>query len=146
MTWTYDASLLSETTSVGRRYLIRLALGDTDTTDQVLQDEEIDAYLSMASDTLRLATIYALRALIAKYSRQADLWIGHTRVQASQRARQYRELLAIVEATGPNTLVANILFGGQSFAEKEDLDSDLDAVKPSFRVGQDDIVSPDPDE
>lgn len=146
MTWTYDASLLSETTSVGRRYLIRLALGDTDTTDQVLQDEEIDAYLSMASDTLRLATIYALRALIAKYSRQADLWIGHTRVQASQRARQYRELLAIVEATGPNTLVANILFGGQSFAEKEDLDSDLDAVKLSFRVGQDDIVSPDPDE
>ena len=141
MTWTYDVTLLSDSTAVGRRYLIRLAVGDTDTSDQILQDEELDWFLDDADDVVYTATIKALRALIAKYSRQADLWIGHTRVQASQRARQYRELLALYEETSSANFVVQMLVGGQSIDEKEDLASDEDAVQPGFSVGMDDITS-----
>ena len=52
MAWTYDATLLSISTSVGRRYSVRLIIGDTDTTDQQLQDEEIDFFLSQGGDSI----------------------------------------------------------------------------------------------
>jgi hypothetical protein len=139
MAWTYDASLLSASTAVGRRYIVRLALGDTDTTDQQLQDEEIDYYLDAADDAVRTATIAALKSLVAKYSRLADLWIGHTRIQASQRARNYRLLLDELQDYSPTNFVVQILVSGQSKAEKIDLAADTDAVQPGFSVGMDDI-------
>lgn len=138
--WTYDPTLLSDDTAIGRRYVVRLALGDTETADQILQDEEIDWYLSANTDSVYLSTIGALRALIAKYSRLADIWIGHTRVQASQRARQFRELLNIYDNPASTVnFTSTIVIGGFSISENQDLDDDTDAVQPSFALGQDDM-------
>lgn len=56
-TWTYDT-----TTNIGR---VRLLIGDTDivpTTDAQFSDEEITAFLAMASDSLRLAASLALES------------------------------------------------------------------------------------
>lgn len=138
MSWTYDASLLDSDTAIGRLYIIRLITGDTDTSDQQLQDEEIYWYLSRHGDSVRYAAIDAVRGLIAKYSREVDLWMGHTRVGASGKQRNYRMLLDYLLNDQTDTLV-DILIGGQSWGEKETLAQDTDAVQPSFRIGMDDI-------
>ena len=138
MAWTYDSALLDTSTALGRRYIVRLTIGDTDTLDQQLQDEEIDYFLQANGDIPRYASISSVRALIARYSRQADLWIGHTKISASDRVRQYRQLLeSILES--PESSVLDIFAGGQSKAGKADLDSNTDLPPPAFRIGQDDI-------
>jgi len=56
-TWTYDV-----TNNIGK---VRLLIGDTDivpTTDAQFSDEEITAFLTMASNSLLLAASYALEA------------------------------------------------------------------------------------
>jgi hypothetical protein len=141
MSWSYDATLLDPDTALGRTYIVRLTIGDTDTNDQLLADEEIDFYLSASGDSVRYAALRAVKALIAKFSRESDIWIGHTRVQRSQRARGFRELLAELEATTSMDMVIGMAVGGQSVAEKQELDSDTSAVQPGFRVGMDDIGS-----
>lgn len=140
MAWTYDVALLSADTAIGRRYVVRLAIGDTDTSDQQVQDEEIDYHLTAASDVVRTATIALLQALVAKYSRDADLWIGHTRIQRSQRARNYRMLLEQYTAYNPTDFVVGMLVSGQTLADKEAFDTDTSAVQPAFSVGMDDIT------
>ena len=60
MTHTYDT-----TTNVGK---VRLLIGDTDispTTDAQFTDEEIEAFLDMASDSVKLAASYALESWAA---------------------------------------------------------------------------------
>lgn len=69
MAWTYDATDLDNDTSSGRLNVVRFLLGDTDTTDQQLQDEEIYYLLSEAQDSPKLASAKAARNLSAKYSR-----------------------------------------------------------------------------
>jgi len=49
MTWTYGGAP-GTTTSATRRDAVRLLVGDTDTTDQQITDEEIAFGLSQASE------------------------------------------------------------------------------------------------
>lgn len=139
MAWTYDASLIDAETAIGRRYIVRLLIGDTNTSDQQLSDEEIDYFLDKNGDSIRYAALDAVRALIARYSRQVDERMGHTEVERSQRARAYRFLLdELISDT--QSMDVQILAGGQSRAEKAELEADTDAIMPGTMVGQDDIL------
>lgn len=64
MTVTYDI-----TTNVGK---VRLMVGDTDTTDNVFTDEEIQVFLTIESDNLYLAAADVLGAWASKYGANAD--------------------------------------------------------------------------
>jgi len=64
MTVTYDI-----TTNVGK---VRLTIGDTDTTDNVFTDEELEYFLSVHSNSVNLASADALEAWAAKYATNAD--------------------------------------------------------------------------
>ena len=88
----------------------------------------------------RSASIMSVRALLAKYARIVDLQVGHTQVEAAQRARAYRSLLETLESATED-FVAQIFAGGQSKDEKETLEDDTDAVQPAFKIGQHDIDS-----
>lgn len=131
MSWTYDASLLDEDTDVGRRYIIRLVIGDTDTTDQQLQNEEIDYFLDSNDDAVYAASKQSVIALIAKYSREVDTWMGHTRVERSQRVRNYKTLLEKLEGD-VTRLLATMRAGGLSVSEKTADRQDADAVQSFF--------------
>ncbi len=131
MTWTYDSSALSESTAAGRRYIIRLIIGDTDTTDQQLQDEEIDYFLDSNDDALYATSKQCVLALIAKYSREVDTWMGHTRVERSQRVRNYKNLLEKLESD-ITRLLAVMRVGGLVVSEKVSDLTDSDAVQPFF--------------
>lgn len=138
MTWTYDAATFSESSATGRRNIVRLVIGDTNTNEQQLQDEEIDYFLDSVDDSVYQACLRAVRALIAKYSREGDIWMGHTRVERSQRVRNYRTLLEKLETDG-SQVIAEMYAGGLSISEKTDLAEDSDAVQPAFKIGMDDL-------
>jgi len=66
-TWTYDI-----TDNIGK---VRLLIGDTDivpTTDAHFSDEEIQVFLTMASNVLLIAAAYALEAWAATESAALD--------------------------------------------------------------------------
>lgn len=137
MAWTYDATALTETTVAGRVNIVRFLIGDTITTDQQLQDEEITYLLTKHTDLPYYAAMDAIRALIAKYARDVDAWMGHTRIERAQRIRHYRQLLEELESNY-TAITISIFAGGQSISGKSDLDADTDAVHPTFKVGMDD--------
>ena len=64
MTWSYDNTVLS----TSNKDAVRLIIGDTDTADQLLADEEIDYYLTKHGVVLRAASESA-RAVAAKFAR-----------------------------------------------------------------------------
>ena len=64
MTVTYDI-----TNSVGQ---VRLKIGDTDITNNVFTDEELEYFLGLYSSNINLASADALDAWAAKYATNAD--------------------------------------------------------------------------
>lgn len=142
MTWTYSSASLDDSTSTGRRNIIRLTIGDTDTSDQQLQDEEIDYFLDSNDDALYSTSKQCVMALIAKYSREADTWMGHTRVEKSQRVRNYTKLLDTLESD-ISRILAIAQAGGLSISEKSSLLEDADLVQPSFHRDMDNDLTRD---
>jgi hypothetical protein len=66
MSWSYDPTDLNTTTASGRLNTVRLLVGDTDTDDQQLQDEEITFSLSETGDSAYLAAAWSARAVASK--------------------------------------------------------------------------------
>lgn len=133
MAWSYNLA------SGNTRDTVRLLIGDTDSADPQLQDEEIDYFVTEQVDA-RLAAAACCRALSAKFTRQVDTTNLSLSVSASQRAQAYRDLAQeLTEQAASSGGGAEMFAGGLSIAGKEALDEDTDAVQPNFRVGQDDL-------
>lgn len=90
MTWTYSGD-----PSDSDKDAVRFTVGDTDTTDQLVTDEEI-AYLLVVHGAVGMASVGAARAIAAKYSRKADQSrsVGDLSLsqQYSQQATSYHHL------------------------------------------------------
>lgn len=98
MTWTYSGNPSSSS-----RDAIRFLIGDTDTTDQLLSNEEIDYIISVQGASNRAAS-EAARAVAAKYARLMSRSIGGLSADFSAKYRQYLELansLLTTEETHP---------------------------------------------
>ena len=130
MTWTYDGD-----PSANERDEVRWLVGDTDTTDQLVTDEEI-AYALAKCATPTLAAAAVCDAISAKFSREADRRVGDVSLSASQKAKAYKTLADDLRSDAG--VLALPTFGGISIAAKETIDEDTDSVQPSFRIGQDD--------
>lgn len=127
MTWSYSGD-----PSSSNQDAVRFAIGDTDSTDQLMTDEEI-AYL-LTGSTVTAASIAACEALAAKFARQVDRSVGNLSLSSSQRAKQFTELAATLRRrTG---YLARPYAGGISVADKETRDLDTDRVKPVFSRSQ----------
>jgi hypothetical protein len=124
MAWTYNSSLVEP------KDMVRLLIGDTTVSDPQLTDEEIEALLVVHGSTTSTAII-AARTLSAKYSRQADKWVGDLKILASQRARAYRELATSLEKAA--IAVHGVpSAGGIRVSQKEAMTGNTDRVTPSF--------------
>jgi hypothetical protein len=90
MTWTYSGNPASSD-----RDAVRFLVADTDTTDQLITDEEI-AYLIGLYTEAPLAAVGAARAIAAKFSRQSDQARGigdlNLSESMSQKSTQYHHL------------------------------------------------------
>lgn len=122
MAWTYDSSLATN------KDRVRFLIGDTDTTDQQLQDGEITWVLTRVG-CIEKAAAKCCRALAAKYSRQADSTVGDLAVKKSQRAAAYLELAIQLEQDSPDGAV---YVGGVNVSEKQTYEGDTDLLAPKF--------------
>lgn len=86
MAFTYDT-----TTARGH---VRLIIGDTDTVtvaNQIFTDAEIDAFLSMQDDVVKLAAAQALEALASKQAYiQKVITVGDLKTDGAKLAAEFR--------------------------------------------------------
>ena len=125
MTWTYT----NDPENV-QRDEVRLLIGDTDSTDEQLSDEEIAYYIAQESDSYSAAAS-AARGLAAKFARLADMTVDDLSLSYSQRQASY---LALAETLDERSSASGVraYAGGISKADKETQEADTDRVKPGF--------------
>jgi hypothetical protein len=134
MTWTYGGD-----PSASDRDEVRFLVGDTDTTEQLVTNEEI-AYAILKSSNNQLAAACIANALAAKFARKADKSVGDLSITYSQQAKQFRELAAQLMKDG-SISGAMPYASGISVSGKDTVEEDTDRVQPSFRRGQFDYIN-----
>lgn len=126
MTWTYSGNPASS-----NRDLVRFLIHDTDTTAQLLTDEEIDGLLTIEGSA-RGAAILAAGSLSARFGRKASMSVGDLSINYGSISSFYGSLVASLR----RELVcssARPYAGGQSIADKDTKEEDDDRVNPSFK-------------
>lgn len=117
MTWTYSGDPSDSDVDA-----VRFLVGDTDTTDQLLTNEEIQ-YLVDEQGSAHTAAAAAANAIAAKFSRKADesKSVGDLSLSNSysQRAKSYLDLSTSLQAralaASPPIAVANDYALGAEF-------------------------------
>ena len=149
--WTYTPGWLGVSGSTGLMTRTRLVIGDTDSNDQQLQDEEIYWVLTGASYPT-LAGAACCDLLAAKYARQVNTENSALRVTAADRHKHYAALAKSLRVFGPGDLpggegfgaiLGGVSVGGASVADNEAVADNDDNVLPPFRIGQDDYPGTD---
>jgi len=88
--WTYTPSDLTTTTTSGRLNSVRILIGDTDSTSQQLQDEEIYFALVQTANAIYGAASFGCMMLAAKYARMVDTQLdGALEALYSDRLKHY---------------------------------------------------------
>lgn len=137
MSWSYSGNPSSSS-----RDKVRFLIGDTDSTDQLLTDAEVDYTLTVYTDAY-LAGAMCSDVLAAKWSRLADKSVGSLSISYSQRQKNMAELaqrLRRMSATLSSTVAPYA--GGISVSDKESQEEDDDRTAPAFSVGMHDAVEP----
>ena len=133
MAWTFSDSLTTD------RDKVRLKIGDTDTDDQLLSDETIDALLVIRADVI-LCSIDAVRAILSKLARDIDRSAAGMSGSRSQKTQHYKDVLMnLVKESGGET---RMKVGGISKGAADTLRDDTDFIKPSFSVDMHDRSNP----
>ena len=134
MTFTYDVDDLSTTTATGRKNAVRFLVGDTDSTDVQVQDDEIAFVLTESGDNVYEAGAYCCRAIAAKYSRRVDTELdGALSASYSDLHSHYLALAENLEAESKKQSGLGVKAGGLSKAAISVVRQDTDRVTPSFR-------------
>lgn len=131
MTWSYDSTLATS------RDQVRFEIQDTETSDQLFSNEEVDATLT-ATGSVAAATLKLAKKLMMKFARLVDTSVGRVSESASQRYQAYKEIVAKLEAD--DAAYATPTFGGVSQSVNDALDADTDLVQPKNKVdGESDL-------
>ena len=138
MTWTYTGD-----PATNARDSVRFLIGDTDTNDQLLNDDEI-AWLNkeVTGSTTATTGLYgaAYRACItiaSKFSREADKSVGDLSISAQQKATAYRALSKELKGLASQTGATPTPYaGGISVSDKQSNQEDSDIYQAWFESGQ----------
>lgn len=132
MTWTYSGNPADSSLDA-----VRFLIGDTDSEEELIQDEEINYLLEEEAGDVIEAAVRACNTIAARFSRLADQTIGDYSAKYSQKAQNYRELaLRIREEDTKSSVMKAVPFaGGISVSDKETTKEDSDRVKPAFEKG-----------
>ncbi len=140
MTWTYSVSSFDTTTSDGRRNSVRLLIGDTNTNDQQVQDEEIAFALTEKSNNIYYAAAWLCSVLASKYSRYVDTQLdGALESKYSQIAQNYKQLAVMLTDQGKASSSGGglgLYAGGISVTAIESARQSADRPKPVIYEGQ----------
>ena len=135
MAWSYDPTDLDNTTASGRLNIVRLLVGDTDTVDQQVQNEEITFGLSENGNNIYLSASWVARTISSKYSRQVTTSLdGALSADYSDLAKQYQTLADQLEYQGKtNGASVGILAGGITKTQVEGVRANTNRIEGSFR-------------
>lgn len=126
MTWTYTMKF----DGTVRRDEVRLLVQDTTETEPLVQDEEIDYFLSNSGGNVRMAALSVARVIHAKFTKRVDKEVGDLRNFWSQRAKNYMDVVSRLERE--IALVCAPYAGGISEDDKDNQEDDTDRVPPKF--------------
>lgn len=124
MTWTYNTALTANKDKV------RFLVGDTDQTDQLVQDEEIAFTLTSEGNVFSAAALVA-ETLSGKFSNAVDKSIGDLKLKLGQRSERFAELAKSLR----RRVSLNVGFttaGAESRSSKDVDEADFDLVGPFF--------------
>ncbi len=79
---------------------LRLELGDTDTNNELFQDDELDYFLSLEADNILAACLRACHAAARKFARAYDFETDGQNFKRSQMQKAYADLAAALEQQG----------------------------------------------
>ncbi len=131
MTWTYTNTLASD------RDKVRFELQDTEESDQLFADEEIDARLTSLG-SIPATVLDLAKRLMMKFARLVDISVGKVSESNSQRFQAYKSLVEKLEAD--NAAYCMPSFGGTSVSANETLDADESLVQPGAKRGDMDNI------
>ena len=143
MTWSYGGD-----PSANDKDQIRFMIGDTDTDDQLLSDEEIAGAVTIYGNQLA-AAISCCYAIAATFARKADTAnTAGLRVSASQRYRQYKDLAEQLRTQNAldAAMGATIWIGGAEQSDVDAMNESSTYVQPQFKIGADDYFDRSKDE
>jgi hypothetical protein len=115
---------------------IRFLLGDTDTVDFQMQDEEIVWSYNVAGSTRGAAAMCA-DALAAKYARLTQISADGVSQSFQQKSAQFLAIAALLRKQDA-VFRAMPFLGGVSIADMNATLSDADRVPDIFRIGMND--------
>lgn len=135
--WTYYPTKLA----TSPKDQVRALIGDTVQTDQQLQDEEINFFLSLRASTWGAAAECCM-ALASKFSRSVDQAVGTAKISFSQMAKGYIARAALFNAKAAMGGAGLPYAGGLSAADMLNALSNDDRVEPQFTIGITDNLLP----
>ena len=113
-------------------------VGDTDTNEQQLTDEEVNFWIDNSGGTM-FAAAKCCRSLAAEYARRVDKSIGPASIAVSQRQQHYADLGDYWQQQAATFIAIEPYAGGISVSDKQTIDEDSDRVTPAFVIGWDDV-------
>jgi hypothetical protein len=126
VSWSYSGNPASSD-----RDQVRFLIGDTNTNDQLVTNEEIDWALTEGGPYT--AAAISARAISALFARRADFEVSKDlKVSFSKQAEAYAKLAVTLE-TKASTVSPTPYAGGISVDDKDTQEADTDRVKPSFK-------------
>lgn len=135
MSWSYDPTDLDTSTGSGRLNTVRLLVGDTDTLDQQVQNEEVTFALSQSGDNVYYAASWLARVIASKYSRQVTTQLdGALSANYSDLAKQYMMLSDNLEYQGKTSGASiGVVAGGITKSSIEAARANTNRIEGSFR-------------
>jgi hypothetical protein len=135
MSWAYDPTDLDTNTASGRLNTVRLLVGDTNTVDQQVQDEEVTFSLGENGNNVYYSGAWIARVIASKYSRQVTTQLsGALSADYSDLAKQYQALADNLEYQGKTSGAAiGVLAGGITKSGIEAVRANTNRIEGSFR-------------
>lgn len=127
MSWTYSVTLTAAKDKV------RWYTQDTNTNEQLVQDEEITFALSEKSQNILQTSALVAEIIARKFGRQATITTPDLRADLGQRAAFYWSLAQDLRT---RTVAVSPFIGGISIDNKETYVDDEDRVRPLFEKDQ----------
>tara|TARA_R100000544_G_scaffold20059_2_gene9745 strand:+ start:2521 stop:2970 length:450 start_codon:yes stop_codon:yes gene_type:complete len=135
MSWSYDPTDLNTTTASGRLNTVRFLVGDTDTNDQKVQNEEIVFSLSQTNNDVNSAASYIARTLASKYASKVTIELdGQLMAHYSDLYKNYKALADKLDYQAKKFgSQLGVIAGGISRVKVGTVREDPDRLKPAFR-------------
>ena len=138
MAWSYDPTDLNTTTASGRLNTVRFLVGDTDSSDQKVQNEEITFALSQTKDDVNSAAAYIANSLASKYASKVTINLDdQLMVHYSDLYKHYKNLSDQLSYQAKKVgAQIGIFAGGLTKTDVDSVRANTNRVKPCFYKGQ----------